>query len=50
MLCTLPAQRLGVMVTTGGHLTGLRLDRGEAQALRHAVTGWLVDAAPAVRS
>lgn len=47
-LWPLPGDRLGLTVTADGHLTGLRLDRAEVQALRHSITGWLVDAAPAV--
>jgi hypothetical protein len=47
-LWPLPCGRLGLTLVADGHLTGLRLTREDAQQLRHSVTGWLVNAAPAV--
>lgn len=34
----------------GGEYSGIELPRESVQELRHAITGWLVDAAPQVAS
>lgn len=55
LLITREDDRMGVLVQSGrgtgpASRRGLLLDRHEAQQVRHAVTSYLVDAAPQVTS
>lgn len=50
-LTSQPDEHVGLMVEfESGQVTGMALDRRDAQQLRHALTLWLVDSAPKVES